>query len=368
MHLGLQWVVSAFGGTSPTKEEKKEDKRASLLSPDERILRDKIVRDLFDTCSKTRVEHPTNPQSNATPQYAIIFRESQSWKDVEFLLDGVIDQDYKIVIWKEKWLQLIGDLRSAQTRVHNAAKLILKLQEEGESNVQGQIGTYKSTMNAGKMRIVKLLQQAKQELQADVKYPFLKQNVLAARVLRFLTDYWVHLTVFSEWHEVPMDEKRLFVQIREPKDPNTNLALFVNLSTKGIFTVEELDADMKERQYSSEEEPYKLKRTKEIGMKRHCIGPKSPAQSRRTSSVKLTAEAFYDFQYVDDAPQEHNMKPTKSSIGDRLHLIVNLALDQVNSLLALKDGQENLELPSSHSVGPRLDLTFLISRFIGAPK
>ena len=88
-----------------------------------------------------------------------------------------------------------------------------------------------------------------------------------------------------------------------------------------------------------------------------------PGPIRRSpSSVVLTAEGFVDFRYVDDAFPPKG-KATRSSIGDRLHLIINLALDQVNQKLAGREGKVSEAAPSSQSEGPRYDFSFLLPRF-----
>ena len=370
--LGFQLIFSAFGG-GLLKEDKKNIKRSALLSAEQKSLYDKIVRDLFDCCSKVRIEHPISISGTA-PIYAIIFRQSESWNSLEDLFNRIPNPDYEMSVWIEKWLQRISDLRGLQKRIHNSANHILqekkqlcgdqKLEPHKTSRVSKAIETYKKVIVYAKKRIVDILEDAFKEYSKDLCDIKLTQNPCSALVLKFLQENWLHLTVFSEWAEVPMDERRLFVQVRQPKDPLLDEAQFVNLSTKAIFTIEEVDSKKQESQNNELNNAF-IVTPKEIGLIRQCIGPKSPNPTRRSaSSVVLTQEEFYNYEYVEDVTKTTN-QPTQSSLADTLHLIVNLSLDKVNERLAKREGIVNLAPPSSASEGPRLDLSVFVTKLFG---
>ena len=341
MNLGLQFITSVFGGgVSSKKEDKKDMRRSSLLSPDEKNLYDKIVNDLFEDCSKVRIEYPiSTSKSDTPPMYAIIFRQSESWESVDDLLNMIPNQDYEMCVWIEKWQQRISDLRGLQKRIHDAGNHILQEKKKSgnfaDQPADQSIDTYKKIIAFAKKRIVEILDDANKELSNDVK---LTENPSSAHVLKFLNENWLHLTVFSEWAEVPMDETRLFVHVRQPKDRMVDEAKFVNLSTKAIFTIEEIDSTKQESRPDELSNAFIIITPKEIGLIRQCIGPKTPTSMRRTpSSVVLTQEEFYNFEDVEDATRTAKQH-TQSSIADKLHLIVNLSLDQVNEQLAKRNG------------------------------
>ena len=280
MHLGLQLIVSAFGGRSPSvPEDKPGDKatrRASLLTSDEQALYKKIVDGLFGECSQVRKVH------QGTPIYAVIFRQSESWDTVEKIFAAITGSDYTVNLFVERWQSKFRELRGLQKEIHDLATLILKLQRPNDRDDPKDdllkdpdsrattIACYKSTISLKKERIVRILDAAKDDLNSDSRNRTLLVTEKAAAALNFLNENWPLLTVFAEWAEVPMDAKRLFVRVCHPRDPEVDEEQFLNLSTKAIFTIEEIDVERREG--DSDEYDEVLMRTKEIGLKRQCMG------------------------------------------------------------------------------------------------
>lgn len=337
--LGCMIVASVFGRSGPVAGDDKKTRRLSLLTPQERELYGQIVQQLVNNCS---AHADRTKASKNSPTYWIIFREVESWEKVDRMIQKVHNGDYTVSVWAEEWHKRISDLRGLEKRVSLAI--------DAGKDASGKDREAKVQAIADlRLRIKNALKEARDELVKQVRDKQLTDNPQIHKVLRFLAERWRHLTVFREWTEVPMDcseEAKLFVQVREPQQSTKDKQeSFLNPSTKAIFTIEELDTPLRE-----------------LGMVQHNIGPNSPSVHRRSSSVVLRSEGFFEHHYASKGG-----KFQKSSLGDRLHFIVNLALDQVNGTLATAQGRANSAPPSSTSRGPRFDFS-IFSGFLGSSK
>lgn len=120
-----------------------------------------------------------------------------------------------------------------------------------------------------------------------------------------------------------------------PKDPIKNdktspFEQLINSSTKAIFLIEEKEQIETPLQYQGEL-PSKIVQPTKIDLKLSHLAPESPAALRRSSSVLLTDEFIFDFQFAESSDIK---EITPSMTALKLERVVRLALKAVNQKLS----------------------------------
>jgi hypothetical protein len=366
--------------------------QVAQLTKDEKECYDKIVNDLRRCCVK-RFEHPSLADQDNHHIYAIIFRQTESWQEVDNQLINIeaSTTDFAIIQWVKKWKDSIGRMRLCHHQINAYLK---QLEQSLEDDIQLSLhsslqfstneGEARSnrikTLLAGQIReLWNCLAKCRTELDQDLQNPKLTNSGDCQNLLNFLQSKWLHLTVFAEWMNVPMDEKKLCVQIRHPnkeivtadekkmseKEGKVCIELdkHVNESTKAIFLIEVNDEE-KPLKYDGIKEG-KIVRPTEINIQQKCFGDASDSPVRRkrssSSSLQVTNEILFDFivdSEYDSKKSLHAMKQKEkavTSMAHRLQGIVELALGQLNKELANgqsfswdNENKGNGETPDTH--------------------
>lgn len=348
----MYWAFHSIGvflssfNVDSAKTDSKESRRASLLSPEDYALYQKVVDDLINFT-----------QGNCV----VIFRQAASWETVRH---GLIDAPDSLSVWKHQWERIISDLSMHRQKVHDCALSILHCTAKDP-----KISKYSKEIDKAKARIQTVLRAAQSQLANDNSNSRIMSCPQAAHVVEYLNENWHQLNVFSEWTEVDMDSDALCVQIQRSVFSKRIAAMLVNPSTKGIFWLKEKPCDSNPMEKTESQEKEGLSnspRLKSMALERYNLpkDPSMPALLRRSSASSLTLdeEGFVNCEILKDGEEPTSDHIKKSELGDRLHRIVSLAVDAFNDTMAKKEGRVNQEPRSSETVGPRTDFSLFFSQ------
>lgn len=356
-----------------TRDSLAQTPQVGQLTQDEKESYDKIVNDLRRLCAK-RFEYSSSADSDSSTKsdnhhfYAIIFRQTESWQEIDNQLIHIeaSTSDFTISQWVKRWRNSIGQMRLCHHQINSYSKQLEHSSEEdiqiplnsslGLSDNEGEARSnrIKSLLTEEIRELWNCLSKCRSDLDQDLHDSELTKRADCRKLLNFLQSKWLHLTVFAEWLNVPMDEKKLCVQIRQPtkeivtaddKKPNEKemcikLDKHVNGSTKAIFLIEVNDEE-RPLKYNGAREG-KIVRPTEINIQQKCFGDPSdsPVGRKRSSSssLQVTNEILFDVIIEDDSKMStHAMnqkEKTVTSMANRLQGIVELALGQLNKELA----------------------------------
>lgn len=335
------------------------------LAADEKLLYDKIVKDLLLFYAERAKNSDPNLNSSIGEECALIFRQSKSWSAVEKKLLDISSTNQKIQTWVQSWLRRISDMRTFQAKIHALKHDI----QEGTKRLQALpdstsdiAKTTSQTLLKKKKRIANARKSIAQKLE-EGKDNLARLNTTIAKdpaclqVVKFMTDNWLHLNVFYDWPEVSLDEERLSVQVQRPKpslssEEEIPFGNLVNSSTKAIFLIKQSDQEESPLEYEGVE-PRKIIRTTKIELKDQHFAPESPAPRKRSPSFSMTVGDAYvfntDFAQTKDEDLTDKVKAT-SATARKLERVVKRALRQVNSELpGDESSQRNVQNPGENS-------------------
>jgi len=342
-------------GTLFSWTQSEEKPSHSSLSPEDKVLYDKIVKDILQAYPG-RFEHPDPSLSSAAPQeYVLIFRQSKSWRTVQTMFTEVQSTDAKIQAWVTSWIARINDLRRSQGETHQYAEGLKTANQKrgclppGDKKISKyskQIICIKKNLTDIRQTIISLLNEGKANL--DSLDSEILKDINCQKVANYMRDYWLHLQVFSVWADVSLDEEKMAVKIRRPKttDPIPYKDL-VNTSTKSIFIIKEEAFD------TNPVKPGNIKagsiiRTKKVALIEKHLAAESPIARKRSSSMKVISEVYiFNCDFAKPEDMETEIKTT-SATARQLERIVKLALRKVNTELS-QNKSDPLKLPDSES-------------------
>lgn len=353
--VNLGWYAYGFL-RSPEKN------RADAIPPltdEEKACFDKIVKDLLRYC-KDRLYLPSlSSKSLISSNYVLIFRQSESWRTVEKMFHEAQPNlaNHAQQICVSNWLKRISVMRSLHHQIHDSAARISQWKDQRTHNLSEHDENYISEEEAERLRniirtskgqILSLIREGEKDLVLNMQDPSIYSNSPLLKVLSFMREKWLNLTVVADWAEVPMDEKKLAVQVRLNPDTsahgqlNDPLKRLVNQATKAIFFVVEKD-EVLPVSYAGVERGAQI-RPKEMALKRASFGPPSPTPIKRSSSQVALApvECYFDYQISDESGIYRLEKPSMTSLASRLETIVQQALNVVNQRLSNNDGLTSL--------------------------
>ncbi len=108
-----------------------------------------------------------------------------------------------------------------------------------------------------------------------------------SHIVNFVLDNFRKLMVFTDWNDVPMDQKGLFVQIRIPSTLDKDIIVTcLNNATKAIYLVKEIDMQAKPLPYEGVDDHKKIQ-PKEIELRDQFFAPlPHPLTEDRNSLLK----------------------------------------------------------------------------------
>lgn len=330
---GLFQVIYSFvGPLIESIELKSNTSPRSSLSSENQALCERIIKDLIDAFSKPRYIDSFSKDRT----YAIIFRQSRSWSKVEELLKNISSTDNKIINWKNAWLKSISDLRKWQENI-----LIYK---SGKTPPSSKALTKKES----EKKIADTLADKKEKLdqlplEGDLNTDERKE------VIEYLRRNWLHLKVFSEWTEVPMDQECLSVRVEKIKEGTTedfrnfinSSTNCINSSTTGIFQIEDSETYESPLQYTND--GGKLVWTTKVKVSNQCLFNDSSSTSAPTSTDTSPSESpsesppapiYYRRKITNDIIYNCQIGDNSNNTDSQLRSIVSRALRKVNAELA----------------------------------
>lgn len=364
---------------------------SSSLNPEDKALHAKIVRRLLQIHSERYVHKDSRlapPSFQDAQVSALIFRQSESWTTVQKKFNDIKDSEVpqEVIDWVETWTSRINSMREAQHKVQNyIEKITLEkanlTSANNERNIKSSIAltekitairdrihhletefnkeqsSIQSKLAEGKANIDLLNQDNVQETHQQK----IKQNENCKTIISYINKYWLHLNVFSEVPEISLDEKTIATQVRHLKKPADQLALIersVNLSTKYIFIIKEIDSYRSPLKYSIDDqlmpEPGEIYRPKKVNIFRSICytqslsdETKSPRDRKQSSRKGISDVILFSSANQEDTPNQRKQSSRKnirddfqySSVGtndetlDKIQEIVSLALVDVNNEL-----------------------------------
>lgn len=309
--------------------QKKSVSRELNLSPEDRLCYDKIVKQLLKAC-EMRPCHPTlNPNAEIPQAYALIFRQSKSWKPVEQMLFDCPRSTPYVDGWCNQWILRIATLRYHQEKI---TKALAKLRDEENIYSQATITQLKQSIVVSRKALQNLIEEGEKDLNTNPKDPLVKalrSSQYAWSIRRFLIKNWVSLTVFAQSLEVPMDEDQFTVQVRKPKrlpppdDPHPDefFSKQVNDAVPALIIVQEENLEKTPSSYTGLEQPLTFiqpRKVKKI-ISTHASGAPSKTHFRLTDEVIFGIEL--------DEPSPPPRLPTDNEL--RINAIVLLLSKQL---------------------------------------
>lgn len=353
----LTFVLSSLGYSAA--RDNRED-AISKLSADDRVLYNKVVSDLLSFFTG-RLEYPHLARSQPPQDCALIFRQSKSWGYVRTELEKISATDIKVLKWKQKWLQRIIVFRSCQNRIlsdglkreecrqslflHNGSPASLEMIQSEEASLGRKI-------LAARGLILKNLEEGEKELE-DLE-PEVTSDATCQKIVQYLKDYWLHLSVFADWPEVSLEEERIAVQLHRLESPQTgkkevspSLSGLTNASTKAIFLIQQA-GQTETPVHSTGEASGKMIHPTRIRVKRRHLAPPSPAPQKRSVApirrpeFRLTDEIIFDHRFASSESLPPSRSISETAI--KLENVVKLALSETNRILALSASSEGFKL------------------------
>lgn len=365
MHATMLGVELLFGSSA---DKNKQNQDLNQLTTDEKACYEVIVKDLLRCCAE-RVEHPIIAPNHRPGHnrkiYALVFRQSESWGLIEENLTkieiNVQPLPQSVKEWITDWRQRIGYMRGVYGTLNTCLKELQKYKEKLLVDETFEIDKVKirqieDLVSQNENSIKTTLQDCFKDLDKSLKNKALKKYPACQELLNLLNKKWVHLTVFAEWPEVSIDEKRLCARVISPKltnlNPNKNglddadagqypdpKPYLGDLSTKGFLLVGEEDIEERSVQYEGSV-PGKIIRPKAMGLKKGHYNESPYERKKRSSSIKLTDELIFDYHFVEDENEKVkkvDRKKAITSLADRIECIAELALKKVNEVLTQYD-------------------------------
>lgn len=328
--FSFNWLMSNF----ETGDEQPE--HSFQLSEEEQVFYNKIVHDLL-VRSQPAIYHPTlAPQEKKRQIYGLIFRQSESWLEIENKLNK-IKHNSQSQRQAEGWINLIQFMRGLQKCIQDYKMGIQDLNQEQKGSFQKSIVDCQTKINQYLLALKKDLDLIK------------KQSTIFSDEFNSLTDFirshWPHLTVFGEWIDVSMDEKKLHMQVCRPKnpiqydklgnpkkEPDADYETFLNKSTQAIFVLEE---------QKPEEKPWQHEEVSS-GIIYYANGF-NLIQAYFDKSLKVKTDKLSDdYQFTTDGKKEvkseENMILGPAAV--KLEKIVQLAIKRINQDLSQQNAKE----------------------------
>ncbi len=358
--LGFKFLLH-FAEKNPSEQ----NLNLTSLSSDEKACYEKIALELLRHC-KERVVHPTiHPDKNASslaPRvYHITFRQSESWREVETLLNKLILKtgSDKTKKWVSEWQNRISQMRTLEHSIQDFIKEIkicqdaLKNSNLSPKNIDDckqQIQKLTSQIENNQQAIVKLLNEGATDINILWQNASIKTGGHpCSEVINFLSEKWPFLTIFADWSEVSMDEKKLSVRVITPsndnkkddqlQDDDIQLSI-IPFSTKAIIVVQETEIEERSIQYVGTA-PGKILRPIGIELKDKSFAS-SPGARKRSSSIKMemSDELVFNYDFGSDETESKKREASGlqkypiTSLAEKIDGIATLALKKVNSVLA----------------------------------
>lgn len=204
VHIFIHWLGETLGlcGEGASNATSKNT-FSSTLSGRGQAFYDALVDNLFEECAKA-VE-----SQNASDTLQLVIRHSHSWRVLDWLLIEVPTANTTVECCVHEWRKIIWDLRGLQSQVHGLQKCI----DNHQSTDSKPIDRYIDDRERAKQEIQARVDNARSILDKRLNNPMISNQPQMAKFLNYLDKEWSHLTVFSDWSEVPMDAHELFVRV-----------------------------------------------------------------------------------------------------------------------------------------------------------
>lgn len=331
-----------------TSSSVSESQKASDLTGCEKECYTKIVKALLHHC-KHRVVETTDKASETqnSPTYCIIFRQTDAWAPLEEQLKEIADassKDEYLTATIKYYLDSILALRQMQLKYLNSVKTYRKTRGElagGKIRAGAQLEKIQKYTHQTQLKIQMKLKEIHAKIRIDLVDTRVT-NEAFQKVCNFIDTNWKKLTVFANWTEISLDKKILCVQIRRAKNSiDTITDKSCNVSTKGIFVVQERPPKVTEFPFKDGQASVKIVLANGVQRIRSIFAPQTPGSKKQ--APKLTEEDLFDIPLPD---KPSTADKTYTSMAPRLQIVVDLAIEDFNKKISPLDSSNN-ESPSS---------------------
>lgn len=311
MHMWLPLLQVAYNYyVTPTTEIKSPVE--SVLSPEDRIIYNKMVTKILAAVSPTRLADLSKGQQSPNRTFVLICCKTHSWKIVEkMFIEALLLPDPNMQQWADRWLGTINQLRGVRRRLVLSSKLVLEEKRKAQPNMQ-KSDHLRSIISQSRQEITTILTDAKTNLDLERRaFKHLMDDPTCRKILDLLQDKWKHLSVFSKWPEISMDAKGLVFRVHT-KWQGVDVKKFLNHPTKAIVTLEEEDF-------------------KEVGQE----GSKTRIQTQKIQFAEFNTALSRKKMYTPHKNPVPPPRPRKVAVGEDLHRLANFAIEEVNARLKL---------------------------------
>ena len=352
----MQLTAIIFSWVMPmlVPQEDKQNKQPSPFSKDEKVYYNRIVKDLLHSCRERAVELPflgiQNQERRQT--YVIVFQQPYSWREVERQLNSINANIYNNVVqgMTAKWKNLIIRMRSLQAEIHDYTNELRQFEKQAKNpsllkqdlaiiEISKKLTVERISFN--KIKIRRHLKEAKNDLKAHLQNPEITKYKLCKELLEDLEKNWKQFCVFSKRFEGSIDENKLCVQIRN-STPGAPLDQQVNMATRAIFLIEELEHEETIVKEGEDKIKGKMIRPTRVSLKKRCFGPATPSPINPVSStIRLTKQMVLDVSLSEEDDRlgrdSSDTIKTVTSLAAGLDNVVRKALEEVNQKLSETD-------------------------------
>lgn len=282
-----------------------------LTESEQRICKNISCTLLNRVVKSNNIQHSQIPNETQNKIFAIIIRQSASWKLFEDQFHKYsLSQNYIERTIASQWLDEIAKVRV----LHNKLQL-----NENEAWLKQDIKSKKQELAGLISHHFEYLKKVEPINNQEVSSHF--SNLISS-----IMAVWLKLWVCTDWPEVGMDNDNFHVRVMKPKQ-TTNIRDFVNLATKAIFQLNVIEAEQVEFPIEIKPgcESVVISFPKKMGVQESAFAPASPYKIENSGS-RIVITPYY-------SPEENFNEDGATSNQERLASIMKVALNIVNLVL-----------------------------------